>query len=225
MEIGRKRSRAKSCRRKSWTSAEDSAIANLVLENGTRHWTLIAERLRKVFKIKGRTGKQCRERWHNHLDPDILKTPWGVEEEQLLFEAHQRLGNKWADISKILKGRTDNSIKNHYYSAVRREYRRLKGSEPTRIQLKEAGDIVTSSILKRIEGKGQTKQVACSVDEYFADDLLGEMPCGLEVRGYSINLPYQSSPDYTETECTAEFLWPDCEEDWVDSEVFCLPWY
>lgn len=228
MGVGHKRSRSRSCRRKNWTADEDNAIANLVQENGTKHWTLIADKLRKAFKIKGRTGKQCRERWHNHLDPSIQKTQWSAEEEQMLFEAHQSIGNKWADISKLLVGRTDNSIKNHYYSAVRREYRRLKGSEPTREQLNEVGGIVTNSILKRFKRKTESKLERLSVDEYFADDLLTEIPLDLEVRDYSLNLPCPVSPDYADTDCTAEFLWPNCSlecEDWRDdSEDFCLSW-
>ena len=58
----------------------------------------------------GKTAKQCRERWHNHLEPGISKSPWTTAEELALFETHQRIGNKWAEIAKILEGRTDNMI-------------------------------------------------------------------------------------------------------------------
>ena len=89
-------------------------MSSLVTEHGTRHWGLIAQ------KLGNRTGKQCRERWHNQLDPSIRKDGWTKEEEEVLMTMHQRYGNRWAEISRFIAGRTDNAIKNHYNSARRR---------------------------------------------------------------------------------------------------------
>lgn len=71
--------------------------------------------------MRDRVGKQCRERWHNHLNPEIKKFEWTEKEEWILYIAHQLFGNRWADISIYIPGRTDNTIKNHWNSSMRKK--------------------------------------------------------------------------------------------------------
>ncbi|MED6169911.1 hypothetical protein PIB30_025647 [Stylosanthes scabra] len=97
-----------------WTPDEDSALKALVKEYGPKKWSEIAKH------FKGRNGKQCRERWFGHLQPNIRKGPWSTEEDMMLIKLHKEIGNKWVEISRRMEGRSDNSIKNHWNGIKRR---------------------------------------------------------------------------------------------------------
>jgi len=109
----------------SWSKLEDQIVKEMVQKHGVGgvKWSVIAA------KLPGRLGKQCRERWFNHLDPALKKEPWTEEEDKMLMDAQARLGNKWCQIAALIPGRSENSVKNRWNSAMRRKFQHLKGEK------------------------------------------------------------------------------------------------
>ena len=97
-----------------WNTDEDNTLLSLVNLHGTyRSWSQIADGL------PNRTGKQCRERYVNHLKPTVRKGDWTPEEDNIIIEQQAKLGNKWALITRLLPGRQDLDVKNRWHSVMR----------------------------------------------------------------------------------------------------------
>ncbi|CAM8989986.1 unnamed protein product [Rhodiola kirilowii] len=107
-----------------WTAEEDKKLINFIITNGQCCW-------RAVPKLAGlkRCGKSCRLRWTNYLRPDLKRGLLNEEEEQLVIDLHASLGNRWSKIAAKLPGRTDNEIKNHWNTHIKKKLKRM-GIDP-----------------------------------------------------------------------------------------------
>uniref|UniRef100_A0A6N2LGL6 Uncharacterized protein n=1 Tax=Salix viminalis TaxID=40686 RepID=A0A6N2LGL6_SALVM len=147
-----------------WTIEEDRTLIQLVEQYGVRKWSHVAQML------PGRIGKQCRERWHNHLRPNIKKETWSVDEDKVLIQAHSELGNRWAEIAKRLPGRTENSIKNHWNATKRKQYSKRK-CRPKYPKASLLQDYIKSLNLDSgIAGRGLGRSTAASTDIILGND-------------------------------------------------------
>lgn len=105
-----------------WSNPEDEELKKLIAQKPGQ-WGEIAATLNLSMHngIKLRSGKQCKERWNNHLNPAINRGPWTKAEDIHLLEKYKRYGNKWSQIAKKIEGRTESNIKNRIKSLLNRE--------------------------------------------------------------------------------------------------------
>ncbi|KAL7110390.1 hypothetical protein ACP275_05G022900 [Erythranthe tilingii] len=107
-----------------WTMEEDDKLVHYILNNGIQCWRLVPKHAGLM-----RCGKSCRLRWINYLRPDLKRGAFTEAEEDMIIELHSRLGNRWSKIAAHFGGRTDNEIKNHWNTRIKKRMK-LMGLDP-----------------------------------------------------------------------------------------------
>ncbi|CAL9215474.1 unnamed protein product [Arabidopsis halleri] len=107
-----------------WTAEEDQKLVAYINEHGICDWRSLPKRAGLQ-----RCGKSCRLRWLNYLRPGIRRGKFTPQEEEDIIQLHAVLGNRWAAIAKQMQNRTDNDIKNHWNSCLKKRLSR-KGIDP-----------------------------------------------------------------------------------------------
>ncbi|WOL17859.1 Myb-related protein [Canna indica] len=127
-----------------WTKEEDHRLITYIKAHGEGCW-------RSLPKAAGlqRCGKSCRLRWMNYLRPDLRRGKFTKEEDELIIKLHGLLGNKWSVIAARLPGRTDNEIKNHWNTHIKRRLL-SQGFDPQTHRPIDSGDAqftISSSVI------------------------------------------------------------------------------
>lgn len=115
-----------------WTETEDKILKKIITCRGAKAWSRISNELNTLVHNGAniRKATNCRERWLNHLNPELKKGAWSPEEDRFIEEQYKMLGKKWSKIAKKMKGRTENSVKNRCLWLIKKQkFRKIDNSE------------------------------------------------------------------------------------------------
>ncbi|XP_027330053.1 transcription factor MYB20-like [Abrus precatorius] len=142
-----------------WTAEEDKKLITFILTNGQCCW-------RAVPKLAGllRCGKSCRLRWTNYLRPDLKRGLLSEYEEKMVIDLHAQLGNRWSKIASHLPGRTDNEIKNHWNTHIKKKLKKMGIDPVTHKPLSNATEQIQNQPKQLHQPEEQQDQQPLQVD-------------------------------------------------------------
>jgi hypothetical protein len=193
--------------RHTWSKEEDDVLINIVNERGPKNWNLVARELNVLLygNMTVRQGKQCRERWFNHLNPTLRKGNWRASEDIFILQKQIELGNRWSEIAKEMEGRTENSVKNRWKCMIKKANRRYPQADNViDLILAERQQKLTENIEPSdsdSEGSHEVRQHSLEYDTLSNSD---EVPFTLPSGHISFNSPRICTPSEPYADCRVD---------------------
>lgn len=205
-------SEARAASRCVWTEAEDQVLRDMAEKYKGEYWNTVARAVGEFAPPEGqrKTAKQCRERWHNQLNPVVHLGPLTSQEEAKVFSLHQQFGNRWSKIAGKLPGRTDNVVKNYFFCRLRKLVRCIKHGKGKALYPKSDDELVQTLYLldylykyyvspKRLENishtlNSQTKRRKNNGDKYINKMVVDEGITAEKIGTFSLTLLATSPP-------------------------------
>ena len=160
---------------KIWTSAEDRELIQIVKSQGDPiKWSKVAE------VMLDRTGKQCRERYVNHLNPNLKNSDWSPHEDATIFYLYTTKGSQWAKMSKVIPGRTDNGIKNRFHN-LKRQLERDDMQRKKNTKLDECKPFLRSERIEPTISALKLAEEHCQSSSHHQNIKLWDMAAGLPI--------------------------------------------
>ncbi|XP_057455765.1 transcription factor MYB15-like [Lotus japonicus] len=140
-----------------WTPEEDEKLVAYVTRYGHWNWRLLPK-----FAGLARCGKSCRLRWLNYLRPNLKRGNYTQEEEETIIKLYKMLGTRWSAIAAQMPGRSDNEIKNHWHTNLKKRYQH---SSITKSQVSKPNDhSPVQETANNINGPFETLQITQLAD-------------------------------------------------------------